>query len=283
MNEITLLANAKLNLYLDITGKRGDGYHLLETVMQSVDLCDIVTIKTGGEGIRIGCSNPEIPCDERNVCHKAARLYAEAVGGEFGAKIYIDKRIPHGAGLGGGSADAAAVLTGLDRLFGNALGTERLIKIAAEVGADVPFCMAGGCRLCRGIGDELLDIEPLPERSYLIVMPDFRCITKEAYARWDMSPIPSRGKAEEFMRSGEEFPERLYNVFAELYDDERIAAVIKRLKSSGAEGAGLTGSGAAIFGVFADSDKAAEAARGFPNFFTAVCKPVSRGIITVDG
>lgn len=283
MNEITLLANAKLNLYLDITGKRGDGYHLLETVMQNVDLCDVVTIKTGGGGIRIGCSNPEIPCDERNVCHKAARLYAEAVGGKFGAEIYIDKRIPHGAGLGGGSADAAAVLMGLDRLFGNALGTERLIKLAAEVGADVPFCMAGGCKLCRGIGDELFDTEPLPERSYLIVMPDFRCITKEAYARWDASPIPSRSRAEEFMRSDEVFPERLYNVFAELYDDERIAAVIERLKSSGAEGAGLTGSGAAIFGVFADSDKAAEAARGFPNFFTAVCKPVSRGIITVDG
>lgn len=282
MKEITLMANAKLNLYLDITGKRGDGYHLLETVMQSVDLCDIVTVKLGGGGISISCSDPEIPGGAENICYKAAELYAKAVGREFGAEIHIDKRIPHGAGMGGGSADAAAVLIGLNRLFGNALREDLLMKIAAEVGADVPFCMVGGAKLCRGIGDELHDIEPLPERSYLAVMPDFRCLTKVAYMRWDVSPIPRHGCAENFLNSGERFGEHIYNVFAELYDDKRISAVIERLSSLGAEGAGLTGSGAAVFGVFADEQSAMAAAAHFPNFFTAVCKPVSKGIIIMD-
>lgn len=287
MNEITLLANAKLNLYLDITGKREDGYHLLETVMQSVDLCDIITIKPGGEGIRVSCSDPGIPCDSGNICHKAASLYAEGSGARFGAEIHIDKRIPHGAGLGGGSADAAAVLVGLDRLFGGAVSAERLMKMASRVGADVPFCMEGGVKLCRGIGDELHEINPLPKRYYLVVMPDLRCITKDAYMRWDSadnsglgySRVRANGGAEAFLNSGERFAERLYNVFAELYGDDRIGAVIGRLKELGAEGAGLTGSGAAMFGVFADEKTAANAAKSFPKFFTSVCKPASRGII----
>lgn len=282
MKEITLMANAKLNLYLDITGRREDGYHLLETVMQSVDLCDIVTVKLGGSGISISCSDPEIPLGAENTCHKAAKLFADAIGENLGAEIRIDKRIPHGAGLGGGSADAAAVLTGLNALFGGAIRSERLMKLAGEVGADVPFCMTGGAKLCRGIGDELNDIKPLPERVYLVVMPDFRCLTKVAYLRWDAAHLSAHGGAEEFLDSGENFGEHIYNVFAELYDDKRISAVSERLISLGAEGAGLTGSGSASFGVFSDEKSAMEAAARFPKFFTAVCKPVSKGIITVD-
>lgn len=282
MNEITLLANAKLNLYLDITGKREDGYHLLETVMQSVDLCDIITLKLQGNGISITCSDPEIPCDEKNICYTAARLFGNAVGENINALIHIEKRIPHGAGMGGGSADAAAVLTGLNRLFKDALSKERLMKLAAGLGADVPFCIEGGLKLCRGIGDELHNAEPLPERVYLAVMPDFRCSTKEAYEQWDSEPVKPHGMAEEFTRSGEKFPEKIYNTFAELYNDRRISAVTEKLRSLGAEGSGLTGSGAAVFGVFRDGKTAAQAARDFPNFFTAVCKPVKKGIITID-
>ncbi len=282
MKEITLIANAKLNLYLDITGKRGDGYHLLETVMQSIDLCDVVTIKLGGSGIQIGCSDPGIPCNEKNICYKAASLFNKAIGDNFGAEINIEKRIPYGAGLGGGSADAAAVLVGLNKLFGSALREERLMKIAAEVGADVPFCMVGGAKLCRGIGDIMSNIEPLPKRSYLVVMPDFRCLTKVAYMRWDASPISGHGGAENFLSSGERFGEQIYNVFAELYDDKRISAVIERLMELGAEGAGLTGSGAAMFGAFADEKNAMAAAANFPKFFTSVCKPVSKGTIIID-
>ena len=282
MNEITLIANAKLNLYLDITGKREDGYHLLETVMQSVDLSDIVTVKLVGDVIDVDCSDPGIPGGAENICFKAAGLYSKAVGKKFGARIHIDKRIPHGAGMGGGSADAAAVLTGLNKLFGDALSKDGLMKTASEVGADVPFCMEGGLKLCRGIGDELHDAEPLPERVYLVVMPNFCCITKEAYERWDREPVKPHGEISGFMRSGDRFPEKIYNVFAELYNDERISDVIEKLRSLGADGSGITGSGAAVFGAFKDESAAAQAARGFPNFFTAVCKPAKTGIIAVE-
>lgn len=283
MNELTFLANAKLNLYLDITGKRPDGYHLLETVMQSVDLCDIVTVKLAGEEVDVDCSDPRIPGGAENICFKAAELYSKATGRNFGVKIHIDKRIPHGAGMGGGSADAAAVLTGLNRLFNDALSREELLKLAADIGADVPFCIKGGLKLCKGTGDELYDVKPLPERVYLVVMPDFRCNTKEAYERWDNGPIPPHKRVEEFINSGEKFPEKIYNTFAELYSDKRISDVTGKLRLFGAENAALTGSGAAVFGVFKDEKTASLAAREFPFFFTAVCKPVDSGQLTVAG
>ena len=288
MTEITLIANAKINLYLDITGRRGDGYHLIESVMQSVDLSDIVTIKRGGDGIRVSCSDPTIPENEGNICFKAATAFFEEIGelignnGEkSGVDIRIEKRIPHGAGLGGGSADAAAVLVGLNRLYGGAVSGERLPEIGAAIGADVPFCMTGGVKLCKGIGEELHDTEPLPERVYLAVMPDHQCDTRGAYQRFDEAPLPRNGGLEDFLSSGEAFPQKLYNVFQQLYKDVRIDAITKRLSELGAEGASLSGSGAAVFGVFADDSSAMNAAKAFPDFFTAVCKPVSRGIIIV--
>ena len=282
MTEISLIANAKLNLYLDITGRREDGYHLIETVMQSVDLADFVTIKLGGSGIRVSCSDPLIPQDEGNICFKAATEFFEELGESGGADIRIEKRIPHGAGLGGGSADAAAVLLGLNKLYGGAADEKRLAEIGVKIGADVPFCMAKGTKLCRGIGEEMQNIEPFPKRVFLVVMPDFKCDTKSAYQRYDEAPIAKRGGIEEFLRSGGKFPEKMYNVFQELYNDDRINAIIKRLIDRGAQGASLTGSGAAVFGVFEDDKTAMNAAREFPEYFTAVCRPVPQGIIAVD-
>ncbi|MDE7230471.1 MAG: 4-(cytidine 5'-diphospho)-2-C-methyl-D-erythritol kinase [Oscillospiraceae bacterium] len=284
MTEITLIANAKLNLYLDITGRRADGYHLIESVMQSVDLSDIVTIKRGGADIRVSCSDPSIPENEGNICYKAAAVFfkeIEEIIENSGVDIRIEKRIPHGAGLGGGSADAAAVLIGLNRLYGGVVSGEQIPEIGAAIGADVPFCMTGGVKLCKGIGEELHDTEPLPERVYLVVMPDFQCDTRGAYQRFDEAPLPRNGGLEDFLSSGEAFPQKLYNVFQRLYKDERIDAITKRLSELGAEGACLSGSGAAVFGVFADNGSAMNAAKAFPEFFTAVCKPVSRGIIIV--
>lgn len=288
MTEITLIANAKINLYLDITGRRADGYHLIESVMQSVDLSDLVTIKRGA-GIRVSCSDPSVPENDGNICYKAAKAFFEEIGELIGnnsenngADIRIEKRIPHGAGLGGGSADAAAVLVGLDRLYGGAVSEERILELGAKIGADVPFCMVGGTKLCRGIGDELNDTEPLPERSYLVVMPDFRCDTRGAYQRYDEAPPAQNGSLKAFTASADAFPEKLYNVFQVLYGDERVDAITQRLTESGAQGACLSGSGAAVFGVFADAGAAMNAAKAFPEYFTAVCKPVSRGILIVD-
>lgn len=281
--ELSFAANAKLNLYLDITGRRRDGYHTLETVMQSIDLADFVTVRlteSGGE-IAVTCSNPLIPTDRRNICHKAAVNYFAAIDGSGGAEIHIEKRIPHAAGLGGGSADAAAVLKALNIMCGNSLSEKALLKVAARTGADVPFCMTGGTKLCRGIGDELTEIDPFPERTYLVIMPDFLCDTKGAYCEYDDAPLPRRNGLAKFLKAGEEFPQKMYNVFRVIYENEKITAILDKLMEYGAQGAELSGSGAAVFGIFADEKSAGEAARGFPKYFSAVCKTADVGIIPV--
>ncbi len=285
MEEITLGANAKLNLYLDITGKREDGYHTLETVMQSVDLADFVTVKKHSEGICVSCSNPLIPENEGNICHKAAALFFEAAGLSGGAEIRVEKRIPSGAGLGGGSADAAAVLYGLNLLYDNPLSGNELLPIAAKTGADVPFCLLGGTRVCKGIGDKMSGISELhglSERCFLVVMPDFSLSTKSAYSLYDENPTPCKNGLQSFLSPEGKFAEKLYNVFEVLYSDTRINDISKRLKDAGAEGACLTGSGSAVYGVFSGYEKALAAAKCFPQYFTCVCKPTNTGIIFIS-
>lgn len=285
MEEITLGANAKLNLYLDITGKREDGYHTLETVMQSVDLADFVTVKKRPKGIYVSCSDPLIPENEGNICYKAAKLFFEAAGLSGGAEIRVEKRIPSGAGLGGGSADAAAALYGLNLLYDNPLSGNELLPIAAKTGADVPFCLLGGTRVCKGIGDEMSGISELTglsERCFLVVMPDFALSTKSAYLLYDENPPPCKNGLQGFLSPEGGFAGRLYNVFEKLYSDTRISGISRRLKSAGAEGACLTGSGSAAYGVFSEYEKALAAAKSFPQYFTCVCKPANTGIIFVS-
>lgn len=278
---LSLVANAKINLYLDITGRRADGYHLLETVMQSVDLSDIVTVSLGGSEISAFCTNPDIPQNEKNICYKAAKMFFMQTKSEQGAEIRIDKRIPDGAGLGGGSADAAAVLSALNTLSGLPLRYDELSELAARVGADVPFCLVGGTRVCKGIGDAVEAAKPLPKRFYLIVKPNFRCPTGEAYARYDASPIAPKNGLEAFCKAGSRYHEKLYNVFEEIYADERIFALKNALKKTGALGSSLTGSGSAVFGVYETADEAMFAAKSFPELFTAVASPVESGLLTI--
>ena len=277
-DRISVIARAKLNLYLDITGRRSDGYHLLETVMQSVSLSDTVHIGLCGSGISVTCDNPDIPQNGGNICDKAARLFFEEINRPLGANIAIEKRIPHGAGMGGGSADAAAVLRGLNVLCGLPVSEKRLLELGLMCGADVPFCMVGGTKLCRGIGEEMSDIPDIANGySFLVVMPDFTCPTGEAYRKWDASPLPIRGKLNDFLEEGMECPENMYNVFETLYADKRIEKIRRMLLIEGrAKAAGLTGSGAALFGVFPDDESAKRAEKLFGGF-TAVCSPCGAG------
>ena len=150
-------AYAKLNLSLDILGRREDGYHLMRMVMQSVSLFDLVTLEVipGASGIHLECSAPEIPCDSRNLAWKATERLLEAAGIQAAVHISIEKNIPSQAGMAGGSADAAAVLAGLNEMLGDPLPKERLYETGLSVGADVPFCMAGGTKLVEGIGERI--------------------------------------------------------------------------------------------------------------------------------
>ena len=277
---MTVIANAKLNLYLDITGRREDGYHLLETVMQSITLSDVMEISfSDGSGIELCCSAPDIPSDERNIAYKAAKRYIDEAGITCRVKIDIQKRIPSGAGMGGGSADAAAVLLAMEKWFGR-VPQDKLYDIALSLGADVPFCLTGGTRVCTGIGECMRDTEAVSGCCFLIVMPDFTCNTGEAYARYDSAPISAKNGLDGFECSLPcSFADKMYNSFEALYGDDRIDDIKQHLLPCGADGALLTGSGAAMFGVFKNKERAEAAAKAFPQYFTAVCEPSDKGII----
>lgn len=263
-------AFAKLNLYLDIIGRRADGYHLVETVMHSVSLHDLVTVQLSrGSGITISCGREDVPTDSRNTAYRAAELFLKEAGASARVDISIEKNIPSGAGLGGGSADAAAVLSLMNYGLGFPLNTEVIMKIAAQVGADVPFCVAGGTKLCRGIGEEISELPELDRhlneirgKYFVVAKPDFSCPTGEAYGRYDSDPLPPHGGLDRFRAAlpGGFAPE-MYNVFQKLYADERIDSLCGRLVELGAEGAVLTGSGSAVFGVFSDYEKAEAAVK----------------------
>ena len=166
--------------------------------------------------------------------------------------------------------------------MGEPLSRSQLLKVAARTGADVPFCVVGGTKLCRGVGDDIRNEVELPERVYLVVMPDFLCDTHGAYVIYDEDPLPQRNAMKRFLKSGDGFPKAMYNVFGVLYENEKIDGIIEKLKSLGAEGACLTGSGSAVFGVFKDEQSAANAAKQFPNYFTSVCKPMKYGTRIID-
>lgn len=258
-------AFAKLNLYLDITGRRADGYHLLETVMHSISLHDLVTVSLSrGSGISLSCDREDVPTDRRNTAYRAAELFLQEAGVTAQVHISIEKHIPSGAGLGGGSADAAAVLSLMNFGLGFPLRIDSIMKIAAQVGADVPFCVVGGTKLCRGIGEDISDLPELNThldtihgKYFVVAKPDFSCPTGEAYAKYDSNPLPLHGGLERFRAAlPDNFAPEMYNVFQKLYADERIESLCRGLTDLGAEGAMLTGSGSAVFGVFSEHEQA---------------------------
>ena len=279
--EICVNACAKVNLFLDITGRLDNGYHTLNTVMQQIELCDRVTVRArDGKGIAVSCDAEGIPCDRRNIAFKAAEAFLDKTGLEAEILIDIEKRIPVMAGLGGSSADGAAVLTALNRLWGEALSGEELERIGAALGADVPFCIRGGAAVCRGIGDEMRSVKGLDERCFLaIVRPDFQCNTAEGYRLYDREPVSEKDDFDGFLRALEsgaaQTGKALYNVFERLYCDQRIERLKSELVQAGALGACLTGSGSAVFGIFDDREKAEKALAQLQHSTKFVTQPFS--------
>ncbi|MGN0642342.1 MAG: 4-(cytidine 5'-diphospho)-2-C-methyl-D-erythritol kinase [Huintestinicola sp.] len=259
-------AYAKINLFLDVTGKREDGYHLLSTVMHRVSLCDTVKLTLNCSGIiTVSCSDSSIPSDGGNICFKAAESFYSAAGiSSEGVSIYIDKRIPSQAGMGGGSADAAAVILGLNFLHGNPLTEEQLLELGVKIGADVPFCIKGGCALCTGIGEIM---EPLPtiDFGYIVIGKGKDGIsTKEAFAAIDsLDRSAETWGTPEFFREKHSdfngFAENCRNIFDEVTQLSQVALIKNILLENGAACACMTGSGSAVFGLFGkktDADKA---------------------------
>lgn len=272
-------AYAKVNLFLDITGRLENGYHTLNTVMQQINLYDIVTVETGSGGeIEITCDNPHIPCNEKNIAYKACRLFSEVLGKPIGAKISIEKHIPVEAGMGGSSTDGAAVLTALNEICGTPFTIAQLCEMGAKLGADVPFCILGGTAVCKGIGDVMTPIECKKDYVLGIVKPDFSCSTPKAYKTYDENPIPENKAFADFISGLENgyksWGNNMYNVFEKLYESEAISRITSELKKNGAHNAILTGSGSAVFGVFKNEEKAKIALEKIDIPFKIIVNPV---------
>ena len=280
-------AYAKLNLTLDVTGKRDDGYHEMLMVMQTVSVADSIELEMSSEpGIRASCNFRYIPTDRRNLAVRAAELFCAAQNIQgCGIKISIEKNIPVGAGMAGGSADAAAVLRGMNRLFEKDLRRQELEALAGEVGSDVAFCIAGGTALARGRGEILEDLDPMPDCTIVICKPSFSISTPELFRKLDQTSLyrhPDTAGMLAAIANGDlrECTMRMYNVFEEL-DDRRLRTV-KEIKSSmldfGALGAVMTGTGSAVFGVFSEKERAKKCAAELSGEyrFCRVAQPVNR-------
>lgn len=182
---ITINANAKINLTLDILGKRSDGYHEVAMVMQEIGLCDIISLERKPAGIELTMDKAELPADNTNLAYKAAQLFLAALHINSGVAIDIKKSIPIAAGLAGGSADAAGVLRGMNELFSTGLTTEMLCKLGEKLGSDVPFCICGGTMLATGRGEILKRLPPIPECYVVLAKPKVAVSTAWAYKMYD--------------------------------------------------------------------------------------------------
>ncbi len=261
---ISTNAFAKINLYLDVVGRREDGYHNIESIMQEISLCDTVTLtKFPPEetaSITVTCSDARIPTDKRNIVHKCATAFFR----EFGIDIYkiainIEKCIPSAAGLGGGSSDGAAILKLLNELYETGASTEKLCEIGAKVGADIPFCLIGGTAHVHGIG-EIMEPLTLPRQNYeiLLVFPGIGMSTAEAYSLIDAADTFPPHTIDDVMTplSEGKIPTALYNAFEHviLPHHPEAHAAHRAIENCGAVSVLMSGSGSTVFGLFDNHD-----------------------------
>jgi len=265
---VLLKAHAKINLSLDIVGKREDGYHLLEMVMQTVNLHDEIEITIIDEGIHVTCDKDYVPVDERNIAYKAARLLMELKQIEKGVRIDIIKKIPVAAGLAGGSTDAAAVLKGMNELFSLEMTTEELMEVGLKLGADVPFCIKGGTCLCEGVGEIITPLKPFRDHIVLLVKPSFGVSTKDAYGGFALDKINRHVDTDKLIRAMEENDLKGMSYFSRNLLENvvlRRYPVLKSIKQSMQKSGSvitlMSGSGPTIYGIFTSAEQAENAAR----------------------
>ena len=282
-------AYAKLNLTLDILGKRPDGYHDMRMVMQSVTLADEVSVELLPEpGLDITADLPFLPKGEGNIAGKAAAAFFRETGlPQRGLSVHIRKRIPVCAGMAGGSSDGAAVLRVLRRALAPEMSREDLEKIGGQVGSDVPYCIRGGTVLAEGRGEVLTDLPPLPPCHIVVCKPQFSVSTPELFAQVRVQRLRFHPRTEELRAALEQgdleaAALRLYNVFEEVLP-RRCAPVFEiksRLLDLGAMAASMTGSGPSVFGIFRDEGPARAAAavlgEQFPQTF--FCRPAEKNV-----
>ena len=278
-------APCKINLALNVVGRRRDGYHLLEMVMQALDLQDTIRLTVEqGDGITL-TAGEGIPGGENNLAWRAARLFLDHTGEGGRVNIHLTKCIPMQAGLAGGSADAAGVLVGLNALCGTGLSQEELCRLGAQLGADVPFCIVGGTALVEGIGERITPLPPLEEGWVLLLKPKEGIDTAGSFRRYDQLAHPPQGALVEKIRQGisqqdlQQISEGLGNQLEAVAQLPQIAHWKVRLKELGAVGSLMSGSGSAVFGLFPCQREAQQAfvqlqSQGEQVF---LCRPIPHG------
>jgi len=271
MKIITLKANAKINWTLDITGRREDGYHLMDSLMQHVNLSDKITVTGQSKGISLQISPSILPKDERNIAWKAATLFFSYTGIDSGCIIKLTKHIPVCAGMGGGSADAAGVLFALNQLYETCLSTKELAALALKLGADVPYMLADGLVRAKGIGEILEPLSCSQHYHLLGVTPGRGASTKEIFTVFDSqekSNTPQTEKMISALSSGdlEQFSHYMGNVLQPVTEGliPGIRSLEELLLANGAKAAAMTGSGSCVFGVYSSEDDAKLAAQIIP-------------------
>lgn len=284
MDKLKIKAPAKVNLCLKLLGERPDGYTDIWSIVQTVSLFDEIEIERTDSGLALSSNDPTIPLDESNTVAKAWAAICQVIGSELGVKIHLGKRIPSQSGLGGGSSDAAAVLAGINRLYGLGIDIGMLEKIGAAVGSDVPLFFGTGTSLITGRGEIVRDIELEGKYTLLLVKPRYGMSTARAYsiakkgltkgrAGNNITPLQPPMSAIEACRTGNDLQE----VF--LHDYPAAKRIIDKLLSRGAEYAALTGSGSAIFGFFQDYESAKTAVEGFREIWREIVSPVKIGLV----
>ncbi len=258
-----ILSPAKINLFLQVTGKRPDGYHELLSLMCCVDLCDTISLQFGREGIWIESFHPQVPLDDTNLAHRAATVFFNALNIKDGLKIFIDKSIPVAAGLGGGSSNAASVLNGLNQRYGHPFTRNRLMSMGLGLGADVPFFLFGKTALASGIGEKLEAYPGALPYHIVVVYPGFKVSTGEVFQNLNLGLTNCEKKINKPFSINIEFDPgvHLCNDLEIVTASEYpvITSIKEQLLIRGALGALMSGSGSAVFGLFSDSHTAVKA------------------------
>ncbi|MBO4524385.1 MAG: 4-(cytidine 5'-diphospho)-2-C-methyl-D-erythritol kinase [Ruminococcus sp.] len=280
---------AKINLTLDVTGKLPNGYHTIESVFQTVGLYDEISVELIEKGIDLSCEIPKqfaasdpIPCDERNIAYKAAKLFFEENDMECGCRIHIKKEIPSQAGMGGGSTDAAAVLYCLGKLTG------KKVSKPEKLGADVPFFLTGGTAYVEGIGEKITQIADYSGEILVIAKGEGGVSTAQAYGKIDSLIAPKHPETQKLVKTIESSPSTAFSYFGNIFEQAVELAEVDEIKAimlkNGSLSAVMTGSGSAVFGLFNSEQQAEICSTKLRNngYFSCVCETVPESFIILE-
>lgn len=287
-SSVVAVTRAKVNLSLEVIRRRRDGYHEIETIFQSIDLADELAIDWTDDGrIELTCSDPDIPTDESNLCHRALAAMRSYAGHSLGARIHIQKNIPAGAGLGGGSANAAGVVLAVDAALKLRLPTDELESVAAQLGSDVPFMLHGGTMLGRGRGEKLTPLEAMKGGYFVIVKPPINISTAWAYENFNLALTKHRPRINlktvnavlsRFPAVTASFRNALEDVVCPAHPV--VSGVLDELLSTHPCFASMSGSGSALYAIYDSEAKAVETAERFSvrEFYSSIARPAKRAV-----